>query len=443
MKVLSFTIFCLIAWLNSSQGQQIPRVVCYLNSTSFTREGIGKYSFNDLDIALNFCSHLIYGYAGINSETNKIRPLNEKIETGFNGLYNKVTQFKQKYNHLKILLGVGGNAEPDFQKYLTLLESSAGRNTFINSVHEIVNTYNFDGVDLAWEFPPDKEPKIHSALGSFWKSIKKVFTGNSILDEKSEEHKEEFVSLVRDLKNSFSPASVNKMLTLTVLPNVNSSLFYNIPSLVNYADFVTLATFDFLTPERQPKKADYPAPLYELNDRNPTRNVNYQVLHWISNTCPPSKINVGVPTYGRVWQMTSDSGITGVPPIPETIVDNLKAEPQSLTPGMLSWAEVCAKLPNPSNSYLKGADAPLRYVNDPTKRFGSYGFRIPDNNGEHGLWVGYENPDTAANKAAYVKARSLGGVGIFDLSLDDFLGRCTNDKYPILRAIKHKLQYPS
>jgi chitinase len=42
-----------------------------------------------------------------------------------------------------------------------------------------------------------------------------------------------------------------------------------------------LATkFDFYTPERNPKEADYPAPLYELVDRKPDENVDAQVKYW-------------------------------------------------------------------------------------------------------------------------------------------------------------------
>lgn len=88
---------------------------------------------------------------------------------------------------------------------------------------------------------------------------------------------------------------------------------------------------------------------------------------------------------------------------------------------------------------MKGADAPLRKVGDPTKRFGSYAFVIPDGDGNNGVWVGYEDPDTAGNKAAYVRSKGLGGIAIFDLTTDDFRGTCSGDKFPILRAAKYRL----
>lgn len=70
---------------------------------------------------------------------------------------------------------------------------------------------------------------------------------------------------------------------------------------------------------------------------------------------------------------------------------------------------------------------------------GAYAFRLPNSSGDGGMWVSYEDPDTAANKAAYVKSKGLGGIAVHDLTLDDFRGLCTGNKYPVLRAAKFRL----
>ena len=54
--------------------------------------------------------------------------------------------------------------------------------------------------------------------------------------------------------------------------------------------------------------------------------------------------------------------------------------------GLLSWPEVCAKLPNPSNANKKGSDDPLLKVAEPTKRYRSYEYRLSDYDGE---WVSF------------------------------------------------------
>lgn len=334
-----FGILALFVALTVSSAQNIPggsKLVCYYDSTSFIREGLGKLVITDLEPALQFCTHLVYGYTGINFETNKLQSLHENLDLDQGkGHFRVITALKRRFPTLKILLSVGGGHDTENpEKYLTILESSGARIAFINSAHSLVKTYDFDGLDLAWQFPANKPKKQHSGIGKLWKGFKKIFTGDAILDEKADEHKEEFVALVREIKNAFRHEGYQ--LSLTVLPNVNASLFYDIPAIVNNIDFVNLAAFDFATPERYPKEADYPAPLYELNERHPEHNINSQVQFWLSKNCPASKINVGVPTYGRAWRMTSDSGLTGHPPVKDTEND-AKPGPQSNIAGLLSW----------------------------------------------------------------------------------------------------------
>lgn len=201
-------------------------------------------------------------------------------------------------------------------------------------------------------------------------------------------------------------------------------------------DFVNLGSYDFQTPERDPKVADHSAPIYEMFERDPTHNIEYQVQHWLNNSAPSNKINIGVPAYGLSWAMSKKSGITGFPPIEKT-VGKASAGKQIHIPGLMSWPEICEKLE--ADKELGGEDAPLRKVGDPRQRYGSYAYRSADKDGLNGLWVSYEEPSTAAIKASYVFAKNLGGVALFDLSLDDFRGQCAGEKYPILRSIKFKL----
>lgn len=89
---------------------------------------------------------------------------------------------------------------------------------------------------------------------------------------------------------------------------------------------------------------------------------------------------------------------------------------------------------------MKGDSAPVRKVGDPTKRFGVYSYRLPDSDGNYGLWIGYEDADTAAAKTSYALGKNLGGICLHDLSSDDFRGACSGEKYPILRAVKYLLR---
>lgn len=210
-------------------------------------------------------------------------------------------------------------------------------------------------------------------------------------------------------------------------------VFYDPRNLAPHLDYVALHAFDFYTPQRNPKLADYPAPLYELIDRRPDENVDAQVKFWLSNGCPASKIVLGIPTYGRTWNLDEDAKVDAVPPLG---LDG-PGEPGTWTKdaGLLSYGEICTKI-KPLNVPTGPGD--LKQVPDPTKKHGVYAYRLPTDS-QKGIWIGYENPETAATKADYVKAKGLAGVAIDDLTLDDFKGVCDRNSYSILRAVKSRL----
>ncbi|XP_043523463.1 chitinase-like protein EN03 isoform X1 [Frieseomelitta varia] len=440
MKVLIFAVVA-VFYVQSALGvdtHEHNKVVCYWNSTAFDRQGPGKFQLDDVRSALSLCTHLVYGFAGISADSFEVVPLNPTLDTGVGYSYYKLaTQLKRTFPELKVYLGIGGNADPndDTHKYLVLTETAESRSKFINSVNRLLNDYDFDGIDLAWQFPTVKVKKQRGTFGSLWHGLKKTFGYGKFKDDKELEHRDGFTILVRDLKAQLRPRM--KALTVTVLPHVNSSVYYDARLLAPNIDAVHLFTFDQKTPERNPQEADYPAPIYESYGRVPQDNVDATTSidlvsrYWLENGTPGSKIVVGIPTYARTWKLTSDSQISGVPPI---VTDGPGAEgPHTNVPGLLSYAEVCSRL-------TESAVGRLRRVGDPSKKYGGYAYQpYNENTGEDGIWVGYEDPDTAGNKAAYAKAKGLGGVVIYDLSLDDFRGVCTGDKFPIIRGAKYKL----
>ncbi|XP_036330312.1 chitinase-like protein Idgf5 [Rhagoletis pomonella] len=426
--------FIILLFLVSTQS---AKMICYYDSSSHIREGPAQLSLQDLEPALQFCQYLIYGYAGIDPESYQLRPLNKELDVARNH-YHAITNLRRKYPQLLIFLSVGGDRD-HFDEivdnpYISLLENQAHRNTFVNSALAVLKAYDFDGLDLAWQFPKNHPIVVENRFKKAWKTFKGWFTGRKVVDEKAEEHKGQFATLVHELKDAFRNDGL--MLTLTMLPHVDADLFIDIPRVVPMVDYVNLGSYDFQTPERDPKVADHTAPIYEMFERDPTHNIDYQVQYWLNNSAPSNKINVGVPAYGRSWVMTRDSGITGYPPIEHTEGPG-PAGKQINIPGLMSWPEICETLQR--DKELDGEDAALRKVGDPRQRYGSYAYRSADVDGLYGLWVGYEEPSTAAIKAAYVYAKGLGGVALFDLSLDDFRGQCAGEKYPILRSIKFKL----
>lgn len=180
-------------------------------------------SLNDLGTALQFCNYLVYGYAGIDAETYQLKSLNAQLDINRDH-YRTITALKRNNPQLRILLSVGGDqdlqVEGEPNKYLLLLEDIGRRQAFVSSVTNIIKTYGFDGLDLAWQFPKNHPKIVSGSIKKAWRKFKGWFSGPPAVDDKAEEHKEQFTALVRELKAAFRQNAA--MLTLTMLPNVNA-----------------------------------------------------------------------------------------------------------------------------------------------------------------------------------------------------------------------------
>lgn len=85
-----------------------------------------KVGAEELKPALPFCTHLIYGYAGIDDDKYKAKSLDPKLDLPESkdvkegkGNFKAITALKKAYPGLTVLLSVGGNADSeDPEKYL-------------------------------------------------------------------------------------------------------------------------------------------------------------------------------------------------------------------------------------------------------------------------------------------------------------------------------------
>ncbi|XP_017105077.2 chitinase-like protein Idgf1 [Drosophila bipectinata] len=436
---MKFHLFALLGLLSAlSYTNAAQNLICYYDSAAYVRHGLARMFKSDMELALEFCTHLVYGYAGMKAETYEMFSLNVDLDMFH---YKEITSLRQKFPHLKILLSVGGDHDVDEahpNKYIEFLEANRTvQQNFIDSSMILLKRNGFDGLDLAFQFPKNKPRKVHGSFGSFWKKFKKLFTGDFVVDPQAEQHKSQFTDLVGNLKNAFRTA--NLMLSLTVLPNVNSTWYFDVSKLHPQVDFINLAAFDFLTPLRNPEEADYTAPIFFQDEQNrlPYLNVEFQINYWLQNHCPSNKLNLGIASYGRGWKMTSDSGLSGLPVVPGTDGPAPGGLQIASTEGLFSWPEICAKLAKNSSAVYRGENAPLRKVTDLTQKYGNYALRPANEEGEHGMWLSFDDPDFAGIKAAYAKGRGLGGMAIFDLTYDDFRGLCTGQKFPTVRSIKY------
>lgn len=413
------------------------KIVCYYDSSSTDRLALGHFDYVSLEGAIPLCTHLIYGYAGIDEKTFHMIPLNITRDLTKRN-YQSVTSLKNRFPGLKVLLSVGGGRDGEYnddrkvKKYLKMLESGDHRFEFVNSVPFFLKQYGFDGLDLGYEFAETKPKKVRGKIGGFFNKIKESVVGESVVDKKAAEHKQEFTSLVKELNEKLKKD--NLLLTLSVLPNVNSSIYLEPKLIADSVDFVILKAFDFYTPERNPKEADHAAPIYEEAEKRFDENINFQVTHWLKEGFNPNKLVLAIPTFGRAWKMTEDSGSDGFPPVKE-IDEAAEAGPYTKVAGLLSYPEICNKIVNPTKISMNTNHLLTKGGN--SARSGVYAFRPVDKNNPEGIWISFEDQSSVGAKATFAKIKDLGGIAVDDITLDDFQGFCTFDKYPLLRAARN------
>lgn len=226
MKLLLISLLGVLSVTRGANGAtRNSNLICYYDSASYLRPGFAKLDAHHLELALQFCTHLVYGYVGLKPGTHELYSLNVDLDMFH---FKDITQLRDRFPHLKVLLSIGGDRDVDEShpnKYLELLEANrTEQQNFIDSSMVMLRRNGFDGLDLAFQFPKNKPRKVHGTIGTYWKQFKKLFTGDFIVDPSSAQHKEQFTELARNLRNTFQ--SANLLLTLTVLPNVNSTCMF-------------------------------------------------------------------------------------------------------------------------------------------------------------------------------------------------------------------------
>ena len=77
----------------------------------------------------------------------------------------------------------------------------------------------------------------------------------------------------------------------------------------------------------------------------------------------------------------------------------------------------------------------MKRTPDFSKNQGPFAYRSPKDSETAGIWVSYEEPESVVHKKSYVLSNGLGGIGLSDLSMDDFRGSCNlGRKFPLLKA---------
>lgn len=116
------------------------------------RQGSGKFGPEQVDPTL--CTHIIYAWAHLDGETYKLVPGIPELDIE-NNFYGKITELRG--TGVKVILGAGGLKDSEDDKWMRMTSTPENRAIFIASVLDVVKKWNFDGVQIAWQYPVCKQ----------------------------------------------------------------------------------------------------------------------------------------------------------------------------------------------------------------------------------------------------------------------------------------------
>ena len=272
---------------------------------------------------------------------------------------------------LKIIVSVGGWKADGFSDAAL---TAASREAFAASAVELVRKYSLDGVDIDWEYPGQGVAGIRYRA----------------------EDRQNFTRLLQALRATLNVASGQDgrtgdgRYTLTIASADHEYFEHTeMEKLHPYLDWINVMGYDFfnsLTPTTGHHAGLYKSALAAASDRDADSSIRQHLAAGI----PSDKLVLGVAFYGR--------GFTGVRPINHGI-----NQPYAQFEAEYSYAELRRKLIS-GQGFVRGWD-------DRAKA--PYLWKAASQ-----TFITYDDPESLAIKADYVREHHLGGMMFWELSQD-------------------------
>ena len=311
---------------------------------------------------------------------------------------------KKTYPHLKVLISIGGWSLS--QGFSTAAATQDAREAFAHSAINAVTTFGLDGVDLDWEYPV--------CCGD---------TDEGHVPEYSPADKHNFTLLLQELRNQLDAQGAidGKHYYLTAALAASAEQMaksYEVPQIAGILDWANLMTYDFHGGWEN--VANYNAPLYD-NPADPdialAWTVDGTVKRYLAAGLPKDKLVVGIPFYARAWDNcpATDNGLFQT--CSGKSADGTFVDQDPNAAGVFHNWDL--------NRRIIGKNGFKRYWDDVAKvpylyNPGSYTFNKwgGGKGTSTGTFVSYEDTQSAAIKAQYIKDQGLKGAMAWTAATD-------------------------
>ncbi len=319
--------------------------------------------------------------------------LGEAWDSPYKGNLGQFKKLKKAYPHLSVLVSVGGWTQSG--NFHDVAATQEARDRFAASVIQYIRTYDFDGVDIDWEYP-----------GSYRAPDTTDNANDQGTPKADDSEKETFTLLLKTLREHLDKASKEDgkyyQLTAAMGASFRNIEFADPSKYAQYLDFINLMTYDMHG--AWDAQTNHQSALYANPDNPDDLNVDAVVEKFLSYGVDPKKLIVGTPFYSRGWKgvvpCETSSGHKGL--FCEADGGAHGVWDGGTAGGMNPYYHVVEMEKDPSftHYYDEAAKAPYLYSESKQE------------------FYTYENKRSLQEKVDYVEQKHLGGMIIWELSAD-------------------------
>jgi chitinase len=310
-------------------------------------------------------------------------------------MYYRIMQVKKQHNpNMKILISLGGWSWggtlvcPTFSK---MASSETSRTNFINQAIKFARTFEFDGIDIDWEYPADTANGCNPMDTQNFLSLMKELNAAVLKEAKSSN----LARLEISVAAPAAPANIHNLKPADMHP---------------YADRINVMTYDFHGSWDGVK--GFNTPMYEQKAGDEFSITN-AIDTWITAGVPASKLFLGMATYGHTFTTSGSCK-------PLTPGQAAPSQPYTRQSGTLSYYEAQAILSQHSSQRMWDDHTESAYVCDQDKQ----------------IWFSFDDPQSLKVRADYLSSKGLGGAMFWSLDLDDFA-----NGYPLISSVTKELKH--
>lgn len=212
--------------------------------------------------------------------------------------------------------------------------------------------------------------------------------------------RQNFVSLTKELKQSFRPHGLLLTSAIGAPPNVIDQA-YDVPNLNKYLDFFHIMCYDYGGAWDR-----------RITANAPLERVRETIDHIIRLGASPSKIVMGLPFYGRTFITKLDGNFE------DAATETGFTGPYTRENGFMGYNEICDVLTNQTSGWTRAWDS--------TTSQGVARFKDPVKD-ETRVAV-FDSSRSIANKVWYAVQNNLAGAMVWSIDTDDFRGDCASEE---------------